>query len=87
MRILTIFAASLFFSSAALAHGGDSSAAGHAHDFLHAFGGADHLIALISLGLVFLLTAVAPLIGRRLARSFGNARAILARSRSDKESR
>ena len=85
MRIFSIFAASLFMTSAAQAHGGDSSAAGHAHDLLHAFGGPDHVIALVSLGLVFLLIAAAPFVGRRLARSFDGIRTRLARSRPDRK--
>jgi hydrogenase/urease accessory protein HupE len=84
MRIFSIFAAFLLMTSAALAHGGDSSAAGHAHDLLHAFGGPDHVIALISLGLVFVLIAAAPFLGRRLARSFDGIRSRLARGRSNR---
>lgn len=83
MRFLTIFAATLLFTSAAEAHSGDHSAAGHAHDFLHAVGGPDHVIALVSVGLIFLLIAIAPLLGRTLARSFEGLKARVARRLSD----
>lgn len=77
MRFLTILAATLLFTSAAGAHSGDHSAAGHAHDFLHAVGGPDHVIALVSVGLIFLLIAIAPFLGRKLARSFEGLKARL----------
>lgn len=82
MRFLSIFAATLLFAGAARAHGGDGSASGLAHDLLHAIGGPDHAIALVSVGLLFLLIALAPLLGRKLARSFATVRTLLANRRS-----
>src|SRR3546814_6559746 len=42
MRFLSVFVVTLCAATAAQAHGGDSSAAGFAHDLLHAIGGPDH---------------------------------------------
>lgn len=82
MRFLSAFLATLFVASAAQAHGGDSSASGWTHDLLHALGGADHSVALISVGVLFLLIALAPFAGRKLARSFATAKALLEKRRS-----
>ncbi|HEY9548587.1 MAG TPA: HupE/UreJ family protein [Kiloniellaceae bacterium] len=79
MRFLSVFVVTLCAATAAQAHGGDSSAAGFAHDLLHAIGGPDHLVALISVGLLFLLIAVAPLLGKKLARSLAAARTLANR--------
>jgi hydrogenase/urease accessory protein HupE len=82
MRFLSAFLATLFLASAAHAHGGDSSASGWTHDVLHFLGGADHTVALISVGILFLLIALAPFAGRKLARSFGAAKALFEKRRS-----
>lgn len=82
MRFLSVFAASLFFATAAEAHGGDSSASGWAHDLLHALGGADHTIALVTVGLLFFLIALAPLAGAKLARSLAAVRALFGKGRA-----
>ncbi len=82
MRFLSAFAATLFLTSAAQAHSGDASAPGWAHDFLHFVGGADHTLALISVGLLFVLIALAPLVGKKLARSFTAAKAFFGNRRA-----
>ena len=83
MRFLATFAATLAFATAARAHSGDdSSVAALAHDLLHTLGGPDHAIALASVGLLFLLIALAPLLGRTLARSLATARSFWANRRS-----
>ena len=79
MRVLSVFFATLFFASAAQAHGGDSSASGWAHDLLHTLGGADHSVALVSVGILFVLIALAPLAGKLLARSFAAARTLFGK--------
>lgn len=82
MRFLSVFTATLLFATAAAAHSGDSSTSGIAHDLLHAVGGRDHLVALVSVGVLFLLIALAPLLGKGLARSFAGVRARLSNRRS-----
>ena len=83
MRFPTVLAATLLFATAAEAHTSDeSSAAGLAHDLLHAIGGPDHAIALISVGILFLLIALAPLLGKKLARILATARSLLENRRS-----
>jgi len=67
MRFLSTFAAGLLFATAAQAHGGDATPPGLAHDTLHAFGGADHGLALLGLGLLVLLILGAPAIAEKLA--------------------
>lgn len=82
MRFLTVLAASLLFATAAQAHGGDTSVSGWAHNILHALGGADHTVALISVAVLFLLIALAPLAGRKLARSFASAKVLFSKHRA-----
>jgi hydrogenase/urease accessory protein HupE len=83
MRFLSVFAATLLFATAAEAHTSDEpSAAGLTHDLLHAIGGPDHAIALTSVGILFLLIALAPLLGKKLARSLATARSLLGNRRS-----
>ena len=83
MRFLATFAATLVFATAAQAHtSGESSAAGLAHDLLHAIGGPDHAFALAGVGVLFLMIALAPLLGKKLARSMATARSRWGNRRS-----
>lgn len=84
MRFLSVFTAALLIATAAEAHSGDSSASGGAHDLLHFLGGADHTWALVSVGLLFLLIALAPLASKALARNIAAAKALFATRRSDR---
>lgn len=52
MRFLSVFAATLFFATAAQAHTGGAAASGLAYGFLHPLGGLDHILAMLGVGLL-----------------------------------
>jgi urease accessory protein len=52
MRFLSVFAATLFFATAAQAHSGGATAGGLAYGFLHPLGGLDHILAMLGVGLL-----------------------------------
>jgi urease accessory protein len=52
MRFLSVFAATLFFATAAQAHTGGAGASGLTHGFLHPLGGLDHILAMLGVGLL-----------------------------------
>ncbi|MGF1595208.1 MAG: HupE/UreJ family protein [Kiloniellaceae bacterium] len=54
MRFVSVFAATLLFATAAFAHTGGHGAAGTSglgYGFLHPFGGLDHVLAMVGVGL------------------------------------
>ena len=83
MRFLAVFGAILVHATAAQAHGGhDSSVAAWTHNLMHAIGGPDHTLALVSVAILFLLIAMVPLFGKKLARGLAAAWSLLSQRRS-----
>ena len=85
MRFLAVFAATFVFATTAQAHSGhDSSIAAWSHNLMHAIGGADHTLALVSVAILFLLIALVPLFGKKLARSLATAWSLLSQRSSNR---